>query len=153
MSDTTKSVLIGLLTGILAWCIVIFAFCVMASAEEVSESTSSGSDAGAAAAGGEAPEEFFLLPPEEAPPEPEEDEEVYIEPVNLEYIEKLLEHANETISQVESRLATLTDAAPPPPRLFLLTPFAEYTVLEGFCLLFLVCLVLAAVYHMFRRFV
>ncbi len=169
MSDTTKSVLCGFLVGLLSWCIVIFCFCVMASAEEVGESTSSGSDAGAAAADGEAPEEIMPdTPPVEIPPdsdgeeetEPDEDEEdeadaaeVFMEPVDLEYVEKLLEEANDAIAQVESRLATLTDAPAPPSRLFLLTPFADYTVMEGFCLLFLVCVAVAAVYHMFRRFV
>jgi hypothetical protein len=181
VSDTTKSILCGLLVGLLSWCIVILCFCVMAGAEElpveVGEDTSSGVDAGAVAAdGGESPQEppgipIFTAPPTDAdavddipPPEPFDDSdpaelpeadagEIFVEPVNLEYIEKLLEDANKTIAQVESRLATLTDAPAPPPRLFLTMPFAEYTVLEGFSLLFLIILVVAGVYHMFRRFV
>ena len=39
------------------------------------------------------------------------------------------------------------------PRPFLTTPFEDYTVLEGLSLVFLLCLVFQAVYHMFRRFV
>lgn len=41
----------------------------------------------------------------------------------------------------------------PPPRLFLTTPFEEYTVTEGFLLVLLLCAFIAVLYHFVRRFI
>lgn len=40
-----------------------------------------------------------------------------------------------------------------PPRLFLTTPFEEYTVTEGFLLVLLLCAFIAVLYHFVRRFI
>jgi hypothetical protein len=39
------------------------------------------------------------------------------------------------------------------PRLFLETPFEEYTVIEGFCLVFTIALIIGVIHHFVRRFI
>lgn len=48
---------------------------------------------------------------------------------------------------------TEVPAPTPEPRPFLTTPFEEYTVVEGFLLVFLLCLFIAGLYQLVRRFI